>query len=344
MKRTLTAPLASVKSGTEFTHRIGAAISLPGIARNLGRDPTEAFSAAGLDESLFASADNRVPVTKLGKFVSEIARLIERPDLGLLIARSQELHSLGALLTLAEEGPDVRTALLKIARLLKHNNGVAFLTLLETESDAVLSYELLEPDIDGANIVLDASLGIALRVMRHFCGDAWYPAEVRLSRARPKDPTPYETFFGAPIRFDSSMDCLVFSRHWLALPVAPHSLDSGLRRQAHAPWDFPDRIQHEIAVRIGLMSLTATDVAATVGLSRRDLDRKLAASGTTFRKLLEKLRYARARRLLAASHVPLADISLALGYTEPSAFSRAFRAWSGVSPQHWRKSHAKAHA
>jgi len=343
MKRSLAAPLASMKNGTGFSLRIGAAISLPGIARSLGRDPTVAFSAAGLDESVFTSSDNRVPITSLGKFASEIALLTERPDLGLLIARSHGPHSLGMVLTLAEDGPDVRTALLNIARLLKHHNEVAFVTLLETESDAILIYELLEPEIEGANIVLDTALGNALWVMRHFCGDAWYPAEVRLSRARPNDPAPYETFFGAPIRFDSSMDCLVFSRHWLNQSVTPHSLDGGSRRHTHAPWDFPDRIQHEIAVRIGLASLTATEIAVAVGLSRRGLDRKLAASGTTFRKLLDELRYARARRLLAASNVPLADISLALGYTEPSAFSRAFRAWSGVSPQHWRESHAEAH-
>lgn len=341
MKRTLAAPLASIKSGTGFTHRIGAAISLPGIARSLGRDPTEAFTAAGLDESLFASADNRVPAIKLGKFVSEIARLTERPDLGLLLARSQGLHSLGALLTLADEGPDVRTALLKIARLLKHNNGVAFLTLLETESDAVLSYELLEPDIDGANIVLDASLGVALRVMRHFCGDAWHPAEVRLSRPRPKDPTPFEIFFGAPIRFDSSMDCLVFSRQWLDHRVAPDVPEAQRRHAPQSSWDFADHVQHQIAVRIGLAPVSAAAIAAAMGLSRRSFDRRLVRSGTAFRKLLDDLRYSRARRLLAAGHIPLADISVALGYTEPSAFSRAFRGWSGLSPQRWRSGHAQ---
>ena len=79
---------------------------------------------------------------KLGTFASGIARLIERPDLGLLIAKSYGPHSLGLILTLAEEGPDVRTALLNIARLLKHHNEFAFLSLSEQGSDAVLSYEL----------------------------------------------------------------------------------------------------------------------------------------------------------------------------------------------------------
>jgi AraC-like DNA-binding protein len=139
------------------------------------------------------------------------------------------------------------------------------------------------------------------------------------------------------------MDALVFPRRWFDHRVAPDVPEAQRRHAPQSSWDFADHVQHQIALRIGLVPVSAAAIAAAMGMPRRSFDRRLERSGTAFRELVDDLRYARARRLLAAGHIPLADISMALGYTEPSAFSRAFRAWSGVSPQHWRKSHAEVH-
>ena len=156
--------------------RVGPAIALSGIARSFGVDPAPAFAAAGLEESLFDNSENRISIVRLGKFAAAIARLIGRPDLGLLVARTHGPHSLGLVQVLAEEGPDVRTALQNIARLLKHHSELARLSLSETESDAILSYELREPEFEESDIVLVTAIGDAFRVMRRFCGEMWCPA------------------------------------------------------------------------------------------------------------------------------------------------------------------------
>jgi AraC-like DNA-binding protein len=306
------------------------------LAKSFGRDPAPALAAAELDEALFANPENRVSIVRLGKFVSEIARLIERPDLGLLIAKSYGPHSLGLIQALAEEGPDIRTALLNIARLLKHHNEFAFLSLSESGSDAILSYQLRETEFEGEDIVLVTAIGNAFRVMRRFCGNGWFATEVRLSIAKPKNVTPYETFFGAPVQFESAMDALVFPRHWLDQPMRPAT--SGGGSLPSAAWDFTDHVRHQIVMRIGREPVTAWAIATAMGLSRRTLDRRLSGLGVSFSQLVDEIRFARARRLLASGRLPLSDISLALGYAEPSAFSRAFRAWAGCSPQDWRLS------
>lgn len=312
---------------------------MPAIARSFGCDPAPAFSASGLDETSFANPENRVPVSQLGRLATEIASLIGRPDIGLLVARTHGPHSLGLVLTLAEEGPDVRTALFTIARFLKHHNEAAFVSLVETESDAILSYELREPEFAGANIFVVTALGNALHVMRRLCGIAWCPAEVRLSMTKPTDTTPYELFFEAPVRFESPMDALVFPRRWLDHAVFPAALHAGLQLPQQAAWDFTDHVRHQIATRVGIKPVDARVIASDLAMSRRALDRRLAGSGMTFRKLFDGMRFARARRLLMAGSIPLAEISLALGYADPSAFTRAFRKWSGVSPQVWRDRH-----
>lgn len=223
----------------DFSLRVGAATCLPALARRFGFEPAEALAAAGLEEALFTNPENRVSILKLGKFAVEIVRLIGRPDLGLLIAQTCGPPALGMILELAEEGPDVRTALLNIARLLKHHNECAFLSLSESGSDAILTYELRETDFEGADIILLTAIGNAYGVMRSFCGEAWRPAEVRLSMARPANTKPYEAFFSAPVRFDSTMDALVFSAQVLDLAVTRHPPARAGTSLPSAPWDFP---------------------------------------------------------------------------------------------------------
>jgi transcriptional regulator GlxA family with amidase domain len=89
-------------------------------------------------------------------------------------------------------------------------------------------------------------------------------------------------------------------------------------------------------MRVGIKPVDARVIAGDLGMSRRALDRRLAGCGVSFRKLLDQMRFARARRLLMAGHMPLAEIDLALGCADPSAFSRAFRKGTDVSPQTWR--------
>ena len=323
----------------DVTLRIGAAACLPALARDFGCDPAQALALLGLDEQLFADPDNRVPILKLGKFAADIARMIGRDDLGLLVAKAYGPHALGLTLSLAAEAPDVRTALHTVARFLQYHNAFAFLVLSETEGDAILSYELRDASFEGADIVLVTAIGNALRVMRRFCGEAWCPAEVRFSMAQPESAAPYEAFFQAPVRFESTMDGLVFPRQWLDHRLGSASIDGAAAVLPAPRWQFTDHVRHQIAMRIGFEPVTAASVAAGLGLSRRVLDRRLSGFGTSFRALLDEARFARARRLLSVGCAPLADISLALGYAEPSAFSRAFRSWTGMTPQAWRSLH-----
>lgn len=156
---------------------------------------------------------------------------------------------------------------------------------------------------------------------------------------RPETVGPYEAFFSASVRFESTMDALIFPLHWLDQRIAPEVATEGDDPLPPAAWDFSDHVRHQIARRIGIEPVTATAVASAMGLSRRSFDRQLSTTGVSFARIVDEVRYARARRLLTAGHARLSDISLALGYTEPSAFSRAFRGWAGCSPQEWRRSH-----
>jgi AraC-like DNA-binding protein len=73
-------------------------------------------------------------------------------------------------------------------------------------------------------------------------------------------------------------------------------------------------------------------VARLLLMHHRTLNRRLKAEGTTFQELLDEVRFEAACQLLDTARIPITEIAASLGYAETSAFSRAFRRWSGATP------------
>ena len=80
----------------------------------------------------------------------------------------------------------------------------------------------------------------------------------------------------------------------------------------------------------------ATDIARQLHIHERTLNRRLQEEGTSFRHELDFVRYEMARQFLAESAIPIAKIATALNYADVSAFNRAFKRWTGMTPSQWR--------
>jgi len=88
---------------------------------------------------------------------------------------------------------------------------------------------------------------------------------------------------------------------------------------------------------------TAKRIAQQVGMSERTLHRRLSASATSFRSLVDDLRHKLALSHLTDSQLGMADIAMLLGYSDGRAFARAFRRWTGETPAQWRAKARAAH-
>jgi AraC-like DNA-binding protein len=98
----------------------------------------------------------------------------------------------------------------------------------------------------------------------------------------------------------------------------------------------------EIAVRQALLARpgeipSLAEIAASQHVSPRTLIRRLKRGNTSYQRILNDVRKTLSRDFLLNSSMSIARISWRLGYQDPSNFSRAFRGWYGVSPQHYRK-------
>ncbi len=322
----------------ETSFRVGPSFALPAVLRRLGQPPEEVFAEAGVDPEVYAHPENRIEATALGVLLNIAARRTARPDIALILVDGFRPEALGLVGHLAAEGPDVHTGLRNLVRLLQHNTFAGYPVLASAGPVAMMKFELRDPDFDGSEFVQEGSTGIIHRFLQWLCGAAWKPEIVHLCRRAPADPKPFQKFFDAPVRFSATEDAIFFSAEWLDCPVAREEQRRAAKRVQIAAAPYSELVRRQVAMRLGLASLRADDIAGDLGVSRRQLFRQLKSEGTTVQVLVDETRFSRARHLLAAGDAPLADIAFALGFPEQSAFTRAFARWSGLPPGEWRRS------
>ena len=185
-------------------------------------------------------------------------------------------------------------------------------------------------------------------IMRGLCGHHWQATEVRFAHGRPRNLAPFRQFFEAPLRFDAAETAVVFASGWMDKPLL--SADPLLHTMMQQRVSEQASLAHDDVVsqlRRTLPSLVTNHgdslavAAKRVGMATRTLNRRLAAEGTSYLQLREEARYTIARQLLTGTRMPANQIADRLGYAHASAFTRAFRQWSGKAPAEWRASKAR---
>ena len=171
------------------------------------------------------------------------------------------------------------------------------------------------------------------------------PREVRFAHPAPPYAARLDAFFDAPVRFDAEDHAIVFRDEDLALPLVRADAQLGAflrgiaesalekRVDSDSPLDAVRRIIAEELQR-GVPSIDV--VAARMATTERTLRRRLEESGTTFRDLLDTTRAELARSYVRDARMPLAEVAFMLGFSEPSAFHRAFKRWTSTTPAAFR--------
>lgn len=171
--------------------------------------------------------------------------------------------------------------------------------------------------------------------------------EVRFTHAAPQDISPYLAYFGCPVKFGQPATSLRFPAAHLRLPLRQpdETLLRIMEQQVQvllAAMPKMDDLEHAIRqavagfARQGEVSLAR--VASDMHMTARTLQRRLDKLGLTFRELRDDTRRRIAEAHLKDPRLSLAEVAWMLGYSEQSAFTRAFRRWASQTPQAWRRS------
>jgi AraC-like DNA-binding protein len=190
------------------------------------------------------------------------------------------------------------------------------------------------------------TLGCVVAITAQLTGAPVRPRRVELRHAAPTDVSAHLALFGCAPQFDAAVNALELDPEVLARTVtgADPALSAIILRHAEAVLATrPDprastveRVRHLLARTLGEGDATLAAVAAQLHMSERSLQRRLADEDRTFDAILDDLRRELALRYLADPLVSIAEIAFLLGYSEASAFHRAFKRWTGATPAEMR--------
>ena len=198
---------------------------------------------------------------------------------------------------------------------------------------------------DAPRPLIDHVLGGVVCLSRTTTSDAWAPEEVRFSYPRPATTAEHERLFRAPLVFGAEAAALVVRSEQLGVrqATANEALSKVLDRYLEGLLaDLPRGegleadVRRALAPRLCEGEVAAASIARDLAMSTRTLHRRLRVCGTTYRGILDELRREIAVRQLARPERGIGEIAFALGFSEPSAFHRAFRRWTGTTPGSFR--------
>jgi len=268
----------------------------------------------------------------------------------LRVGASMRCDDYGAFGMAWKTAPTLRGSMERGARYARLLTSVA---RYEVRDHAKGAYFLLHrngPRSLGLRLSNEATLASALAIMREVSPDPVVPLEVHCRHGAPTSVASHEAYFGCPVIFGSDLDGLLMSEgtlkraNRLGDPAIAHFLKPHFDTELAAvssQSSFEQTLLRRISDQLSEGPPRAADMAREMGMSERTLHRRLSAEGASFQGLLEQARRRLAEGLLAQSDHSIAEIAFLTGYSEQSAFTRAFKRWVDQTPAVFRE-HYKA--
>ncbi|HZZ51864.1 MAG TPA: AraC family transcriptional regulator ligand-binding domain-containing protein [Pseudonocardia sp.] len=241
--------------------------------------------------------------------------------------------------------PDLEDALVRYQRFARVAPGLPGLSLVVEGDQATLAPEPGTPDPD--NLLVTVSLLVIQRALSWLIGKDLAVRRIEFPYPEPADTAELEWLFAVPLRFDAPRGAIVMHSEMLAAPnmqteqsllqfleVAPSAL------MVRSPADHSASYRVRRAIERSLRahrSITGDELAQQLSMSGATLRRKLNEEGTSLREVRDDVLRRAAVASLRRGGEPIATLSERLGFSEPSAFTRAFRRWTGASPAAYRR-------
>jgi AraC-like DNA-binding protein len=317
----------------------------------LGIDRREMLGAAGLTEAQVEDPDGRLPGDAVATLWHTALQRSGDPGLGLRVALAVPFGAYRVIDFLAASAPTVGEGLMRVARYFPLvNSALAWDIVDQGEAMRVV---LTHPTVSGALPRPYAEYALAVTILhcRRASGFDWPMLEVAFGFGPPPAIDEHTRVFGCPVRFGESHNAFTIARPtWDQPSQAPSSellraleehadrMIAGMRAESQVSAQVAGLLAEEL--RGGDPSLSR--IARRMAMSPRTLQRRLELESTSFADVLDRTRRSFAEAYVQERGLALTEIAYLLGFSEQSAFTRAFQRWYGSPPSQYRAQLARS--
>lgn len=330
--------------GGRYYTRATKLAGLAEIAAERGAGIDALMREAGLNPAVLRNPETAIDYGGFCELLRRCAVTWDLPDIGLRMIRYQQIDFLGPVALVTKMERTVRGALQAIiVNLVIHAN--ATVAAFEEEADGDTASLILNQREDAPKGRENTELVMAQGklVIESIAGIPVPLVEAAFVHDKGSSGRAVQAHFACPIRYGAERNALTFERALLdrrieKTDVSYHALIKKYLATARAEVEggTPENVRAEIARQMELGDCTLERVADSLRMPPRSLQRRLQVEGLSFRNLLDEWRRARALSLVTNTRLPLSEVSEALGYSEQSVFTQAFRRWYGGTPHRFR--------
>jgi len=326
------------------TLRIAALTGLPELLEARGVSLDEIASGQGLDPARLRDPDDRITFRQYVDLLDAAALASDDDCLGLHLGMEQSIQVTGVVGYVIQSAPDVRMQLTHSLRYFSlHQDGASI--SLDTEGEvATLKYQVFDPQVVLHRHDSEQTVAICVNQSRVLTGlRNLAPRSVHFVHPAPAPASERELkrFFGCPVLFSQPFDGMQCSSSVLSTPVrsadpALHGIlttfaDERLARQNDSH-SFTGQVRRMIVNGLSSGRVAIEDVARQLSVSPRALQRHLSEEGHRFNALVDSTRREMAVEYMRNARISLTDTAFLVGYSDLTAFHRAFRRWFSKTP------------
>lgn len=333
-----TSPLVAASSTLALVHYLDrqGVLDIPTVER-----------IAGFNKNELADPDLRIPAERHYRLWEHAEKVTGDPAVGLHAGQVVDPDRMGLVGHVFFNCDTLGEAVTQYVRLHRLINESVILSFEQTGEQAILTWQADTPG-HYCRQDMDRTLAAALCRTRHFIHPSIVAEWAEIAHRKPGYADEYQRLLGGPVFFGCSATRLAFSSHHLSHPI-PHRnpyVYSAVLKQVNAVLarlqsrrTFGRKIRRLISRQMSTDRIDADTLAKQCHMSRQTLYRRLKKEGLGFHELVEEVRKDKAMRYVASDHYALGEIAFLLGFSELSAFSRAFKRWTGMAPAQYRARH-----
>lgn len=322
-----------------------AAKSLSGYLLDEGMSVDQIESIIGQPLVSLDDTDARLPVLEYHELWQKALEFTGNAALGLELGAKPRNEEMGLVGHIFFNNATLGDALKQYERFYALVNEGMHVELKEIGELVKLEYVC---DADEAYCIQDMerTLAIAIHRAAEYISSSLSIEYVGFQHDKPDYAEKYQEIFSCPVRFNQSSTHLVFKKRYLDFRLPKRSsylhvvltkhIESLLNKFRPKP-SLTDKVKQLVEKKLAKDSVDAAHIAEKLHMSRNTLYRKLKQEGMAFHDLVDQVRQKKALEYLNENKHSLSEIAFLLGFSELSAFSRAFKRWTGESPAKYIK-------